>query len=116
MKKSLKQDMYDYEKEGDFYKALKRKYKIYELNDNHKQMAKLTEYFNSEVGKKYKIMNILKSIKSLIDNGYTDKLTKDKIRLNLKELGLPFSNVNYDNIIKKLYDDINDETKEKFNF
>lgn len=115
MKKTLKADMEEYKNDGNYYKALKREYKIHELNGNEKQMSKLSSFFNSEVGRQYKIMNNLKSIKTLIDNGYNDAITKKKIKLNLKELNIPYTSLNnLDKYIETINKNINDETKKLF--
>lgn len=116
-KKSLKEDIKELTKEKQYYKVLKRMYKIYELNNNTNEMAKLAKYFNSDIGKQYQLMNNLKSIKSLIDNDYMDVLTKKKIRINLHEEGLPYNTIeNIDDVIKKLDHNINNTTKQIFNF
>lgn len=113
----IKQDYKEHIKDKDYFKALKREYSMTNLKtpntstlNRNEQLLKL---FNGKYGEMYKIMNNLKALELLKKNHYNDKLTTQKIRLNLKELNLPYNT--YDNLpkyINDIYKEINDKAKE----
>ena len=110
---SIHNDMEEYIKDKNYFKALKREYSANNLNNtNTERNEELLKLFNGESGKKYKILNNLKALKLLKENNYNDELTKQKIKLNLKELKLPQNT--YDKLndkIKSIEKDINNEAK-----
>jgi exonuclease SbcC len=73
-------------KEKDYYKILKRYFSIFKIKKNNDMLLYLTEIFNSDLGKLYQKVNNLEAIKIIIEN-YDDKLSKDRVDLNLSELG-----------------------------
>ena len=85
--KGLNEEIKDLIKDKQYYKALKRKFSIYKLEDNTKKMAELTKIFNSELGLKYKLASNLEAL-DLVYQHYKDKLTKGRIKINLEYLKL----------------------------
>lgn len=113
--KTLKDDVKEYEKDKNYYKALKRKFRIYEEKGDYDNIKKLIEIFNSELGEKYEVLKNLETIKTILEN---DRLNKNKtvlkkINLNLKELNLEsIKNINnLDSEIKNLNTKINKKAK-----
>lgn len=114
IKNSIDGDIKDLEKDGKYYKVLKRKFSIYKLDDNYKKMSELTKIFNSDLGLKYKLASNLEAM-DLVHQHYKDKLTNQRIKINLEFLKLYDYNINdLMNYAKKLKDEINSEAK-KFN-
>lgn len=72
-------------KEKKFYKILKRKFLIYKMDKNKIKMRELTDIFNSDLGKSYKIMSNLEAI-ALVLSHYKDNLTKERAAANLHNL------------------------------
>lgn len=77
-KNKIIEDIKKFKKEKKYFKMLKR---LYLLTDNEE----LIKYFNSEEGKKYQLLNNLKSIQE-IKKMYKDKETQQKIKYALKSL------------------------------
>lgn len=75
--------------DGEFYKALKRRFSIAKLKKNKTAMIKLTKLFNSPTGEMYKDVAIMKAIKSAIDAGYKEPLDIKNYAISLKDLGSP---------------------------
>jgi hypothetical protein len=108
--KSLRDDIDELEKEGKYYKVLKRKFNLYKIKDDKSNLLKLTKIFNSELGELYRKKSNLEAIKLLYYN-YDDKLTNERILLNLNEIG----EIGYSSINKKIeqYDKfINEKAKQ----
>lgn len=75
--------------DGEFYKALKRRFSIAKLKKEKTAMIKLTKLFNSPTGEMYKDVAIMKAIKSAIDAGYKEPLDIKNYAISLKDLGSP---------------------------
>ena len=75
--------------DGEFYKALKRRFSIAKLKKDKPTMVKLTKLFNSPTGEMYKDVAIMKAIKSAIDTGYKEPLDIKQYAISLKDLGGP---------------------------
>lgn len=58
----LKKAVVDYEKDKNYYKALKRKYSIYSDANDKEKIDILNKLFNSEIGKLYRTKSILSTI------------------------------------------------------
>ena len=108
---SFKNDIEDLQKEGKFYKILKRVFSINRIKKNYPILKLITDFFNSDIGAKYQLLSNLSTINSLLDV-YSDDDTKKKIELNLVELGLDKSIKSIPNLIKKLTKEINEEAKD----
>lgn len=92
-KKTVKAEIKEYEKEGNYYKVLKRKFLLYKIDGNKKKLKELTNIFNSELGLKYKVSSNLETIVNLLQY-YTDDLTKERVKINLKLLHLEHYKLN----------------------
>jgi hypothetical protein len=75
--------------DGEFYKALKRRFSIAKLKKDKPTMVKLTKLFNSPTGEMYKDVAIMKAIKSAIDTGYKEPLDIKNYAISLKDIGSP---------------------------
>jgi hypothetical protein len=78
--------------DGEFYKALKRRFSIAKLKKDKPTMVRLTKLFNSPTGEMYKDVAIMKAIKSAIDAkgiGYKEPLDIKQYAISLKDLGSP---------------------------
>ena len=75
--------------DGEFYKALKRRFSIAKLKKDKPTMVKLTKLFNSPTGEMYKDVAIMKAIKSAIDAGFKEPLDIKNYAISLKDLGSP---------------------------
>lgn len=62
---SIKKEIEELEKEGNYFKSLKRKFSIYNLNGDEKNISELTKIFNSDLGKDYNDLSTLKTIEIL---------------------------------------------------
>lgn len=93
LSKSLTEDINELTKEGQYYKALKRKYSIYKLNGDTIKMKELTDIFNSDLGFKYKVASNLEAM-DLVKDHYNDLLTRKRIKINLDYLKLYDYNLN----------------------
>jgi hypothetical protein len=103
--KSLVDDISELKKEGNYFKALKRIFGIY----NNKYVAEklvdtskykfLSQFFNSEWGKLYQTTSNLKAIKLLLEH-YDDEETIKRALLNLKDLKIEPNLNKIDGLIK----------------
>ena len=75
--------------DGEFYKALKRRFSIAKLKKDKPTMVRLTKLFNSPTGEMYKNVAIMKAIKSAIDAGFKEPLDIKNYAISLKDLGSP---------------------------
>jgi hypothetical protein len=116
--KNLNDDVKELQKEGNYFKSVKRIFSIYNsLNITKKlwdksKMLKISEFLNSDIGALYAKNSNLKAIKLLLEN-YDDNETKRRALLNLKDLGIEPNLNKIDEMIKKNDTAIN---KEGFEF
>ena len=82
----INKDIEELQKEGKYYKVLKRLFSIYRAKNDKKKQLQLTKIFNSEVGEKYQIVSNVEAL-VLVLQYYKDDLTKKRVALNIKELG-----------------------------
>jgi len=86
---SLISDIHDYLAEHNHYKALKRLFALYKLQGNAKAQLPLSRVFNSRLGELYSYITNLKALQLLRLHSYTtNKTTKAKVKINLKDLRL----------------------------
>ena len=86
---SLICDIHDYLTEHNHYKALKRLFALYKLQGNAKAQLPLSRVFNSKLGELYSYITNLKALQLLRLHSYTtDKTTKAKVKINLKDMRL----------------------------
>ena len=92
--KTLNNDYDELMKNGEKFKALKRLFSIYKINRDYPNLKKLTNIFNSKLGKLYETNSNLKTIE-LLKTMHDDVLTKKRIEVNLKFLKVdPNSDLN----------------------
>ena len=107
--KSLTDDIKDLEKEGEYYKILKRMFSLYKFNGNTKKLLQLSKIFNSPLGAEYKKASNLSTLSLLMDN-YKDKETKAKVKINLKAIG-ESPDIKIGRREKQIRKELNDEAK-----
>ena len=83
--KKLTDDYSELIDNGEKFKAMKRAFSIYKIQEDYPNMKKLTSLFNSNLGKIYEINSNLKTI-LLLKTMYDDPLTMKRIDINLKFL------------------------------
>ena len=76
--KALKEYIQKHQKEGEYYKCLKRMFSICVIYKNMSQKEYLVEIFNSELGKIYETICILEAVE-LVHENYTDERAIQKI-------------------------------------
>jgi hypothetical protein len=81
----LKQDLEELEKEGRYYKVLKRLFSIANIRGDKKTLKKLNRVFNSNLGALYQKISNLEAIEKLLQV-YNDPTTKKKVEINLKDI------------------------------
>ena len=64
-----------HQKEGNYYKCLKRRFSIYVIYKNMSQIEYLVDIFNSELGKIYETICILEAVE-LVHESYEDGITR----------------------------------------
>ena len=115
--KAIKAD-YDYYKgEGNIYKALKRAFSIYRLQENKEKMVELSDLFNSKTGLSYSISSNLKAIKLVLEGGLSGDDIGKKVAVNLQDISndidLPLkTEKDIDKAIKELDKLIKQQTQE----
>jgi hypothetical protein len=81
--KSLQEDIHYYAK-TDRFKALKRLFSLYQMEGGYeKQLKRLIEFFNGQVGFLYKIKNELRILQILLENTFRE-VHWDDVRNNLQ--------------------------------
>jgi hypothetical protein len=106
----LQEDANKYEKEGNYYKVLKRLFSIAVLENNQNKIHYLTQVFNSPSGKLYEKISNLKAL-ALLHENYKDKATLRKINQNLKLLNETFRITSIQKHIKRYLKELNFEAK-----
>jgi hypothetical protein len=92
----MKEDIEELRDEGRYYKVIKRLFSIAkQLNDIPKGLI-LSKFLNKAVGHDYMYLNNLKAIRDVL-MVYDDNKTRDKARINLKNMDIM---ANYDHVEK----------------
>lgn len=92
----MKEDIKELRDEGRYYKVIKRLFSIAkQINDIPKGLI-LSKFLNKAVGHDYMYLNNLKAIRDVL-MVYDDNTTRDKARINLKNMDIM---ANYDHIEK----------------
>jgi hypothetical protein len=110
----MNNDAREYRKEGRYFKALKRIFNIFRYLRQKRSLIKLSKFFNSEFGRLYALSSNLKTIKLLVESGYTDADTRSKILINLKDIGVEPDITKINEVIEKTDKIFNDKAKEYF--
>lgn len=106
--KALTDEVAEYTREGNLFKAKKRLFSIYNIQGKTEDMVRLTRLFNSPIGAIYQMNAQLKAVKLLLEH-HTDDATRARAKFVLKEMGVA-PNANIDEIIKTNDDKIQQET------
>lgn len=113
---SLDNDMKDQIKEGNYFKALKRIFSVYNIKfikdklENSENYIFLSKFFNSQYGKLYAETGNLKAVKLLLEH-YDDEETIKRALLNLKDLKVEPNLDKIDSLIKQNEIKYNKEAK-----
>jgi hypothetical protein len=83
--KNLTEDIKELADEGRYYKIIKRLFAIAKQKDDTVKGLIFSKFLNKASGMEYVYLNNLKAIKELL-MVYDDGLTKDKVRINLKNI------------------------------
>jgi hypothetical protein len=110
--KALEDEVEEYKRDGNLFKASKRLFSIYNIQGKTEQMVRITRLFNSPIGMIYQMNAQLKAVKLLLEH-HSDEATKAKANFVLKELGVP-RDANIDAVIKENDDKIQQATKDFF--
>lgn len=110
--KALTDEVAEYTRDGNLFKAKKRLFSIYNIQGKTEDMVRLTRLFNSPIGALYQMNAQLKAVKLLLEH-HTDDATKARASFVLKELGVSPS-ADIDGIIKTNDDKIQQETIQFF--
>jgi len=106
--KALQDEVAEYTREGNLFKAKKRLFSIYNIEGKTEEMVRLTRLFNSPIGALYQMNAQLKAVKLLLEH-HTDDASRARAKFVLKELGVSPS-ADIDEIIKTNDDKIQKET------
>jgi hypothetical protein len=110
--KALQDEVAEYTRDGNLFKAKKRLFSIYNIEGKTEEMVRLTRLFNSPIGALYQMNSQLKAVKLLLEH-HTDDAAKARAKFVLKEMGVAPS-ANLDEIIKTNDDKIQSETLQFF--
>jgi len=110
--KALQDEVAEYTRDGNLFKAKKRLFSIYNIQGNTEEMVRLTRLFNSPIGALYQMNSQLKALKLLLEH-HKDDATKARASFVLKEMGVSPS-ADIDGIIKTNDDKIQQETIQFF--
>lgn len=106
--KALTDEVAEYTREGNLFKAKKRLFSIYNIQGKTADMVRLTKLFNSPIGALYQMNSQLKAVKLLLEH-HNDDATRARAKFVLKEMGVaPTADI--DEIIKNNDDKIQQET------
>jgi len=96
MVERMKEDILELRDEGRYYKVVKRLFSIAKsINDIPKGLI-LSKFLNKAIGHDYMYLNNLKAIRDVL-MAYDDNITRDKARINLKNMDIM---ANYDHVEK----------------
>lgn len=114
--RKIGEDFAFYYKEGKVYKALKRMYSIYKLQEKKEKLIQLSTLFNSATGFKYSLSSNLKAIELLLEH-HGDYDIRNMVMVNLKDLekliGVKIrSSQQMSNVVQALDTQIERETQE----
>lgn len=117
---NISKDVEELKKEGNYFKALKRIFAIYNNKRMKDKLEKtnryifLSKFFNTDYGKLYSETSNLKAIKLLLEH-YDDEETIKRALLNLKDLHMEPDLNKLDILIKENEKKYNTEAKKIFN-
>ena len=106
IKEELKDSLHAYYSLGSYYKAAKRLFSIARLNGNMQLIEKLSNMFNSDLGRLYSIISDAKTIIYLLEN--KENVSIEKVRYEIDQFRARLGNiysigsVGSENILEKL--------------
>lgn len=103
--KKLNNDIKELIKEKRYFKILKRIYSISKINNDNNNVLYLTKIFNSDIGYKYKLLNVIGTLFDVIKYYKKEPQIKKKIEIVLSNYKLPQT----DKLLKKEYEKLNSE-------
>ena len=103
---SILKDITAFKQEHNYFKVLKRGFKLAVMKQNKKVVEQLLTFFNGKVGQLYQEKSNLEAMKLLL-NYYHDEHTEKKCSLYLTLINETFSLKDLDTIIQTLNDYIN---------
>lgn len=109
----LMEDTREYEREGNYYKVLKRQFSIAVLEDNQSRIHELTGIFNSPLGQSYERLCNMKAL-ALLHESYKDKATTRKINENIRLLNETFRITIIEKHIRRYQRELNKEAKKLY--
>jgi hypothetical protein len=80
--RDLAEDVFYYKTEGQFFKALKRKFSVLNLKGKTAEAEKLIPVFNSDLGRLYRIVNDIGSLLFLLENKESVPLRSVKFEID----------------------------------
>ena len=105
---SLKEDIKELADEGRYYKIIKRLFSIAKQKDDTVKGLIFSKFFNKASGIEYVYLNNLKAIKELL-MVYDDDITKNKVRINLKDIDVRSNLDEIDKLIKKYQEKVDND-------
>lgn len=109
--KSLEDDIAGLRKEGKFYKVLKRQFSIFRVENDKKQLLRLSKVFNGDLGKEYQLLSNLEALQKVLEF-YQEPSLINKVRVNLKDLHLPPDVKSVSGLLKARSKGLNQSAKE----
>jgi predicted nucleotidyltransferase len=110
---AIRYNLEEYLTSGYYLKALKRVYTLAQTDNDNKLMLKIQPILTSNVGILNKANSIIKTIISIVENGY--KVDMEEIKFQLDNLKLLISNIYEFNFGEKNIDKTIDDINKKFN-
>ena len=88
---SLKESILYYASEGMYFKVLKRQFSLAKFKDDKKQMEKLTEILNSDLGRLYHIVSDIRTLEFLLEE--QSKLRMSDIKFEIDQFKGRMANI-----------------------
>jgi len=88
---SLKESILYYASEGMYFKVLKRQFSLAKFKDDKKQMEKLTEVLNSDLGRLYHIVSDIRTLEFLLEE--QSKLRMSDIKFEIDQFKGRMANI-----------------------
>ena len=66
--KAIKDDIKLLQKQGETFKVLKRQFSLAKINNNTKELKRLSDIFNSDRGKLYKLLSDVRTLGDLLES------------------------------------------------
>lgn len=106
---SLKSDIRQLIKEGNYFKTAKRLYSLFRFDNQRNKQEILLKLLNSDNGADYVKKSNLETIKNILESDNIDNKTYKQIKINLKSLGVTLNKI--ESTIKELDKSIQSESK-----